>query len=187
MSKLTPPIGPDDRVLGTSTAAVSLAEYGDYECPFCALAHHHVRKVIRDLEHSMRFAFRHLPLAQAHPHALMAAEAAEAAGAQGSFWRMHDMLFENQHALGFSNLIAYATVLNLDVERFASELEQHVHLEKVRRDFRSGAHSGVNGTPTFFIDGERFDGSWEADSLEAAVMRRQLKGGELKGRVHRSP
>ena len=188
MSKLTPPIGADDHVLGPSTATVTLTEYGDYECPFCGLAHQHAQKVIKDFEKSMRFAFRHFPLAQAHPHALLAAEAAEAAGAQGSVWPMHHLLFENQRALGFRNLLAYAAALDLDVERFASELEQHVHLDKVRQDFRSGARSGVNGTPTFFIDGERFDGSWEYASLEAAIMsQRQPRGGEVNVRAHRSP
>lgn len=172
MSKLTPPLGPDDHVLGPSAVRVALAEYGDYECPFCARAHHQAQKVIRDFGSSMRFAFRHFPITQAHPHALQAAEAAEAAGAQGSFWRMHDMLFENQHALELEHLCGYATALDLDVARFIDDMGSHAYLERVKRDFRSGARSGVNGTPTFFIDGERFDGSWDAETLEMAVSSR---------------
>ena len=185
MSKLTPPIGQDDRVLGPSTAAVTLTEYGDYECPFCGRAHQQVQKVIRDLAKSMRFAFRHFPLAQAHPHALLAAEAAEAAGAQGRFWPMHDLLFENQQALEVEDLLGYASALDLDMARFTDDLEGHVHLERVKRDFKSGARSGVNGTPTFFINLERFEASWDADTLEAAVARTiQVKG--EREHAHRS-
>jgi protein-disulfide isomerase len=117
----------------------------------------------------VRFAYRHFPLAEVHPHALQAAEAAEAAGAQGKFWPMHDMLFESQVALEVDDLIGYADVLGLDEVRFVDDLETHAHLEKVKADFRSGVRSGVNGTPTFFIEGVRFDGSWDPDTLTAAL------------------
>lgn len=172
MNMLTPAIGPDDHVLGPSSAAVTLAEYGDYECPFCSRAHQQTKKVLRDFQASVRFAFRHFPLAQAHPHALLAAEAAEAAGAQGSFWQMHDLLFANQHALEVEDLLGYAAALGLNMARFTDDLNRSVYLERVKGDFRSGARSGVNGTPTFFIDGERFDDNWDAHTLEAAVARR---------------
>jgi len=165
---------------------VTLAEYGDYECPFCGEAHQQVQKVIRDFERSVRFAFRHLPLSQAHPHALLAAEAAEAAGAQVSFWPMHDLLFENHHALEVEDLLGYAAALDLDVARFADDLDRHVYLERVKRDFKSGARSGVNGTPTFFIDLERFDGSWDADTLEAALARRIPVQGRERDHAGRS-
>ena len=117
----------------------------------------------------MRFAFRHFPLAEMHPHALRAAEAAEAAGAQGKFWPMHDLLFENQRALRDQDLLGHAAALGLDVPRFAAELADHRWEPRVREDFMSGVRSGVNGTPTFFINGIRHDGPWDADALTEAL------------------
>lgn len=169
MSKLTPHVGPADHVVGPPDAPVTLVEYGDFECPYCGRAHFVLREVMRRLDGDVRFVFRHFPLAELHPHALMAAEAAEAAGAQGKFWPMHDMLFENQDALELADLLGYAEDLELDTERFAIDLETHAHLDKVKRDFQSGVRSGVNGTPTFFIDGVHHDGSWDADTLTAAL------------------
>lgn len=169
MSKLVQPVGANDHVLGPSVAAVTLVEYGDYECPHCGHAYPVVEEVLRHLGHEVRFAFRHFPLSQLHPRALMAAQAAEAAGAQGEFWRMHQMLFENQEALEPDDLLAYAQAVGLETTRFARELRDEVHLPKVQADFRSGVRSGVNGTPTFFINGARFDLPWAPDTLEAAI------------------
>jgi protein-disulfide isomerase len=169
MSRLSPPVGPGDHTLGNADSPVILVEYGDYECPFCGRAHLSVKEVLRRMGPDVQYAYRHFPLAEAHPHALAAAEAAEAAGQQRKFWQMHDMLFANQGALEYEDLLGYAHALGLDTERFAAELSSHTHQRKVRDDFHSGVRSGVNGTPTFFIDGERWDGNWDADSLVAAI------------------
>jgi protein-disulfide isomerase len=147
-------------------------EYGDYQCPYCGAAHPIVKALQRRLGDTMRFAFRHFPLATIHEYAEGAAEAAEAAGAQGKFWPMHDMLFENQPNLDFDSLIAYATELGLDTERFALELENQVHAPHVREDFISGIRSGVNGTPTFFINGVRHEGSFDFQSMLEAIQAR---------------
>lgn len=169
MSRLNPPLGPGDHMLGDPDAPVTLVEYGDYECPYCGRAHNALEEVLRRMGSEVLYAYRHFPLAEVHPHALAAAQAAEAAGAQGKFWPMHDMLFENQDALEYADLLRYADALELDVERFASDLANHTHLEKVKSDFHSGVRSGVNGTPTFFIDGVRFDGKWAPDTLIAGL------------------
>lgn len=160
-----------DHILGHPTAPVTLLEYGDYECPYCARAHVVVTDVLRRMGNDVRFAFRHFPLTRLHPHAMLAAEAAESAGAQGEFWPMHAMLFENQDALEFDDLIGYARLLRLDVRRFAEDLETEAHSANVANDLRSGVRSGVQGTPTFFIDGARHDASWDAETLTAALQR----------------
>jgi protein-disulfide isomerase len=126
--------------------------------------------VQRRLGRRLRFAFRHFPLAEMHPRALPAAEAAEAAGAQGRFWEMHDLLYANQPALEDADLLAYATALDLDVRRFVSELAERTWELRVREDFMSGVRSGVNGTPTFFINGVRHDGGWDVETLTEAFM-----------------
>jgi protein-disulfide isomerase len=171
---LTPPVGAQDHVQGPTSAPVTLVEYGDFECPFCGRAHPIVKTLQRQFDDLMRFAFRHFPLTQAHPHAQSAAEAAEAAGAQGTFWPMHDMLFEHQYALEFDDLVAYAAALDLDVERFAEELATGLHRPRVREHFMSGVRSGVNGTPTFFINGRRHDDAWDLETLGAAIQRTAL-------------
>jgi protein-disulfide isomerase len=166
---LTLPVSERDHVQGPETAPVTLVEYGDFECPYCGAAHPIVKAIQRQLEDQLRFVFRHFPLSTAHPHAMTAAEAAEAAGAQGRFWEMHDTLFENQQALDDVSLVTYARALGLDVERFEREMAAHVYAPRVREDFVSGVLSGVNGTPTFFINGARHDGSWDAESLLEAL------------------
>jgi protein-disulfide isomerase len=166
---LTPPVSERDHVIGTRTAPVTLVEYGDYECPYCGAAHPVVKEVRRRLGSGLRFAFRHFPLTRVHPHAEHAAEAAEAAGAQGKFWPMHDLLFEHQNALDDEDLLVYAASLGLDLDRFASELELGVHAPRVREDFLSGVRSGVNGTPTFFINGRRHEGASDVQTLLAAI------------------
>jgi protein-disulfide isomerase len=169
--QLTPPVGPDDHVIGPPDASVTLVEYGDFECPYCGQAHPIVKAVLQEMGDELRFAFRHFPLAEAHPHAELAAEAAEAAGAQGSFWEMHDMLFEHQQALDEPDLVRYAAVLGLDGGRFIRELAAHVYAPEVRDDFRSGVRSGVNGTPTFFINGVRYDGPWTDLAMFMGALR----------------
>jgi protein-disulfide isomerase len=157
---LTPPVSERDHVTGPEDAPVTLVEYGDFECPYCGMAYKVVKSAQQDLGKQLQFVFRHFPLAEAHPHARNAAQAAEAAAAQGKFWEMHDVLFEHQDALEPEDIIGYAKSLGLDVVKFASDLKDPKHAKRVREDFRSGVRSGVNGTPTFFINGSRYEGSW---------------------------
>lgn len=171
MSRLTTPVGPLDHVLGPPDARVTLVEYGDYECPYCGRAHAIVTQVLRRVE-GVRYAFRHFPLRRAHPHALAAAEAAEAAAAQNAFWPMHAVLFTHQDALEAEDLLAYAEGLELDLARFAAELKAGMYGPRIQQDFRSGLRSGVNGTPTFFVNGVRLDVAWdEPDTLAAALVQ----------------
>jgi protein-disulfide isomerase len=163
------PVGDRDHAQGPANAPVTLVEYGDYECPYCGQAYPIVKAVQKTLGPRLRFVFRNFPLSEMHPHAAGAAEAAEAAGALGKFWEMHDALFEHQDALEAPDLIAYAAGLGLDADRVAKELKSHTHEARVREDFMSGVRSGVNGTPTFFINGERHDGPWDYQDLVAAV------------------
>ena len=167
--RLTVPVSEPDHVLGPATAPVTLVEYGDYECPFCGAAHRSVERVLQVMGNDLRFAFRHFPLSQIHPHAYQAAEAAEAAGAQGRFWEMHDLLFESQDRLGLRDLIGYAGALGLDLERFVTDLRGHAHAGRLREDFLSGVRSGVNGTPTFFVNGLRHDGGYDVEVLLEAL------------------
>jgi protein-disulfide isomerase len=170
-AKLTVPVSNRDHVQGPETAPVTLVEYGDFECPHCAAAHVIVKKVQQIMEDQLRFVFRHFPLSQIHPHAEPAAEASEAAATQGQFWEMHDVLYENQPMLDKRHLVIYAEELGLDVETFVRELESGIYRERVRADFLSGVKSGVNGTPAFFINGVRYDGSWDFPPLVEALAR----------------
>jgi protein-disulfide isomerase len=156
-------------VIGPRDAAIQLLEYGDYECPYCGRAFPEVEQARRALGDALLFAFRHFPLSRVHPHATLAAEAAESAGAQGRFWEMHAVLFENQSALDPADLASYAGELDLDVDRFSADLDRHRFLAKIRRDLMSGMRTGVNGTPTFFINGYRHDGAFDAGALIQAL------------------
>jgi protein-disulfide isomerase len=169
MSRLTPPVSNTDHRAGPDDAPVTLVEYGDYECPHCGSAHAILLAVRERMGPRLRFVFRHFPLAEMHPHAMHAAEAAEAAADQGKFWEMHDALFEHQEALEDADLIRYAQALGLDAERVERELVSSAHEPRVREQFRSGVRSGVNGTPTFFINGLRYDDSWDPDTLLEAL------------------
>ena len=167
--RLTVPVGERDHVVGPATAPVTIVEYGDYECPFCGAAHPVVKALQKALGDELRFAYRHFPLSQIHRHSFQAAEAAEAAGAQDRFWEMHDMLFEHQSRLDTQDLLAYAGALGLELEPFAEDLAEHRHAARVREDFLSGVRSGVNGTPTFFVNGVRHDGGYDLASMLEAV------------------
>jgi protein-disulfide isomerase len=169
---LTMPVSEDrDHIQGPSDAAVTLIEYGDYECPYCGAAYPIVKEVQARMGERLRFVFRNFPITTAHPHAEQAAEAAEAAAVQGSFWEMHDLLYENQKRLENEDLRGYAEQLGLDVGHFDTELSEHVHADRVHDDFLSGVRSGVNGTPTFYINGSRHDDSYDEESLVAALER----------------
>jgi protein-disulfide isomerase len=167
--RLAIPLSEHDHVIGPATAPVELVEYGDYECPYCGAAHGSVKEILRVLGDGVRFAFRNFPLGQIHPHAVQAANAAEAAGAQREFWGMHDLLFENQRHLDTQSLLAYARTLGLDLQRFGADLTQQTYAPRIREDFLSGVRSGVNGTPTFFVNGVRHNGGYDPESLLAAI------------------
>jgi len=158
-----------DHMQGNPDAPLTLVEYGDYECPFCGAAYPIVKQVRQRLGDQLCFVFRNFPLTQLHPHAQHAAEAAESAGGQGKFWEMHDMLFEHQRALDDLHLVQNATAIGLDVARFEMDMAAHTYADRVREDFISGVRSGVNGTPTFFINGRRHDGSYDLKGLLAAL------------------
>jgi len=168
-SKLTLPIAERDHIQGPIDARIALVEYGDYECPFCGEVYPVVKAIQQRLGDSLCFAYRNFPLANMHPHSFRAAEAAEAAGAQGKFWEMHDLLFENQDALEDKDLARYAVALGLDARRLMTEVLAGQYEARVREDFRSGTRGGVNGTPSFFINGARYDGARGLDALLAAV------------------
>lgn len=171
MPMLTPPVNNNDHVLGPHKALVTLVEFGDFECPYCGMAYPIVKDVIKEFGNDLRFAFRHFPLSEIHPHAEKAAEAAEAAAAQvkSKFWPMHDMLYENQDALDDMALLQYVEALDLDMEIFATALEQGTYRPKVEGHFMCGVYSGVNGTPTFFINGRRHQGSYDFETLSQAI------------------
>jgi protein-disulfide isomerase len=160
-----------DHVQGPADAAVTLVEYGDYECPYCGAAYPIIKEVQARMGARLRFVFRNFPIATSHPHAEQAAEAAEAAAAQGRFWEMHDLLYENQKRLRDDDLRGYAEKLGLDIDLFDRELVEHVHTARVHEDFMSGVRSGVNGTPTFYIDGVRYNDSYDLETLLAALQR----------------
>jgi protein-disulfide isomerase len=160
-----------DHIQGPADAAVTLVQYGDYECPYCGAAYPIIKEVQDRMGERLRFVFRNFPITTSHPHAQRAAEAAESADAQGKFWQMHDLLYENQRRLRDQDLRAYAERLGLDVEQFDKEMADHVHAERVHEDFLSGVRSGVNGTPTFYINGMRHDDSYDAETLLDALER----------------
>ena len=157
--------------LGRAEAPVTMLEYADFECPDCGVAHRVLESLVTDYPERVRLVFRNFPVATSHPNATAAAEAAEAAGAQGRFWPMHDLLFTHQQALEPGDLRGHARTLGLDMDRFDREMAGHVHLAKVRADFHQGVLDGVNGTPTIFLNGQRFDGMHEAPHLLAAIAR----------------
>ena len=154
-----------DHIRGKSNAPITLVEYGDYECPHCGQAHAVVNEIQTHLKDQLRFVFRNFPLTQIHPHAQQTAEAAEAGGVQKKFWEMYDILYENQQALDYYHLIEYASIVGLNIERFNNDLFSHVHASRIHEDFISGVRSGVNGTPTFFLNGVRYNDSWDYETL----------------------
>jgi protein-disulfide isomerase len=168
---LSVPVGPDDWTDGPADAPVTLVEYGDFECPHCGSMEPVLQELRQRMGPRMRFVYRHFPLTSSHPHAASAAEAAEAAGAQGAFWPMHDAIFANQQALTDPDLVRYAAALGLDAAAVAEALRSHTYEPNVREDFMSGVRSGVSGTPTFFINGVRYDGNYDLESLTRAVQK----------------
>ncbi len=155
-----------DHIEGPVKAALTLVEYGDYQCPYCGAAYPEVKKVQKELGSELRFVFRNFPLTNIHEHAMNAAETAEAASAQGKFGPMHDFLYEHQAKLGDPSVaLAYAKKLGLDSQKFEREITQHVYQKRIKDDFMGGVRSGVNGTPTFYVNGVRHDGDAIAKAL----------------------
>ena len=169
LSRLLLPIQADDHVQGLPDAHYTLVEYGDYECPDCGRLFVTIRDLHAELGDDLRLVFRHYPRSGIHPHAQQASEAAEAAGAQGRFWEMHDLLFENQAALRTKELHGYAQRLGLDAARFREELKNRTYEDRVREDFRRGVANGVYGTPGLFINGLRHNGAIDRDSVRARL------------------
>jgi protein-disulfide isomerase len=167
--ELTVPVTGADHSIGHADALVTVVEYGDLECPNCKQAAPAVKLLLHRFAGRIRFVFRHFPLEEVHPHAIAAAEAAESAGAQGRFWAMHDLLFENQAHLKPHQLRHYAEQLQLDMPRYAFETDDHVYLQRIREHMQNGLESGVRSTPTFFVNGKVQDVSFGLGALFSAV------------------
>jgi len=176
VSVLALPISYRDHIQGLPTAVMTLVKYGDYQCPDSAKAHGTVQEIQQQLGNSLCYVFRHFPRPNIHPQAQPAAEAAEAAAKQGKFWQMHDLLFANQHALKDGDLAEYAARLELDVMQFLREMSEDMYVQRVQADIDSGIQSGVDRTPTFFINRLRYDGACDKEGLIAALTRNQSSG-----------
>jgi formate-nitrite transporter family protein len=166
---LSSPVSARDHAEGPADAPLTLVEYGDYQCPYCGAAYPVVKRLQKTLGKKLHFVFRNFPLTQAHPYALIAAETAEAAALQGKFWEMHDLLFEQQALLEPDIISTWAARLGLDLEKLGNDISQGVAEDHIKEDRQSGIRSGVNGTPTFFINGTRYDGSLDYNSLLSAL------------------
>jgi protein-disulfide isomerase len=166
---LTSPLSAEDHVDGPERAELELVIYGDFQCPYCTAAYPILRRIRDQLSSRLIFAFRHFPLREIHPDAERAAEASEAAAAQGAFWEMHDRMYEARGALGREDLIGYAAELGLDADRVAGEIDSEAHRPRIQRDVDTGLASGVGGTPTFFVNGRLHRGSFDASSLITAL------------------
>ena len=171
MATLKTPVTPQDHIQGREDAQATLVEYGDYECPHCGAAYRIIKRVQKYFGRTLRFVFRNFPLREMHPHAESAAEVAEFAGVQGKFWEMHDRLFENQERLSGPLYSELAGELRLSPAALWEALEDGRYRNRVRADFSSGVRSGVNGTPTFFINGKRHDGAVDYESLVLAIQQ----------------
>ena len=169
-SKLTPRVSARDHIEGNADALVTLVEYADYQCPYCGAAHPVIKHLQKSLGEKLRFVFRNFPLTDAHPYALLAAQAAEAAALQGKFWQMHDLIFENQEELEPEVLPVWARKIGLDVDQFAKAVREERVTKRIEEDYASGLDSGVDGTPSFFINGMRYEGEDDYDSLHSALL-----------------
>ena len=170
MTKLRVPVNSNDHIIGNSQANITLLEYGDYQCPSCGFAHPLIKRLMKQFYGELRFVFRNFPLHEAHPFALMAALAAEAAALQNKFWEMHDIIYENQEDLDGNTLLHWADILKLNLPKFTKDCQNQSLLLKIEKEIENGVRSGVNGTPTFFINGNRLDSYYDSyESLEYAI------------------
>jgi len=168
-AKLTRLVSTRDHAAGPADAPVTLVEYGDFQCPYCRAAYPVVKRLQKKLGKKLRFVFRNFPVTQSHPYALIAAETAEAAALQGKFWEMHDLLFEQQDSLTPDIIPVWAKKTGLDLDQFGNDIKQGVVAKRIKEDRQSGIRSGVNGTPTFYINGTRYDGPNDYKSLLEAL------------------
>jgi protein-disulfide isomerase len=175
MSILRVPVSQHDHIIGAKDASVVLVEYGDYECPHCAMAHPVTKQLLSQFDGKLALVFRHFPLTEVHPNAGRAAEAAEFAGAHGLFWKMHDAIYANQHRLNLPTLFQLASAVGLSQLALRDAFASGMFMPKIRADFIGGVRSGVNGTPTFFINGQRHDGSYFFPELSAAIARHMME------------
>jgi len=175
MTQLISAVDNRDHISGNLEAPLELLEYGDYECPYCGAAHPVVKDIQQKLGKDLKFVFRNFPLAKIHRHAFSAAVATEAAGLQGKFWEMHDLIFENQKTLEPENVSYFAEIAGLNLELFGIDIQQKTIIDKVGMDFESGLRSGVNRTPTFFINGKKYEGNW-TDGQLLKYLESQLAG-----------
>ena len=168
-TRLVIPVSERDHRQGPDTAAVTLVQYGDYECPYTRQATSVVQAIQQELGDQLRFIYRNFPLTEIHPHALHAALAAEEAAAQGKFWEMHDYIFHHQHTLADADLEQFAEAVGLDLQQYRQDMREQRALARIEEDVEGGERSGVQGTPTFFINGIQYRGAWEHDALLAAL------------------
>ena len=173
MANLLIPVSTEDHVLGNPDALLTIVEYGDYESSACRRAAGLVARIMAAKESDIIYAYRHFPIEERHLYAERAAEAAEAAGAQGDekFWEMHRMLFDHQDKLDYDSLYLYADMLGLDMERFGADMEQHAHLPRVNRDYMRGLQNGIRTVPSFFISNHLYSGAYSLADLLSAVRR----------------
>jgi protein-disulfide isomerase len=169
MVRLKTPVNHSDHVLGKPSSRITLLEYGDFQCPYCAQADEVMTQIVEKFPSDVNFIFRNFPLKELHPDAMLAAQAAEAAAGQDKYWEMHRLLFERQETLEFEDLIEFADELKLDVQQFIHDIEETTYADKVADDIRSGMRSGVHSTPTFFLNGARYDGEWDIDTLSREI------------------
>jgi protein-disulfide isomerase len=163
--KLTPAVGQDDHIQGATNAPIILLEYGDYQCSYCGEAYSIIKFVQKKFDNRLQFVFRNFPLNEAHPDAFNAALVAEAAAVQGKFWEMHDILYEHQDRLDLESLAGYAKEIGMDAHQFERDIHGTALSDKVEQDFESGIRSGVNGTPSFYVNGSKFEGDWSEQGL----------------------
>ncbi|OJW71476.1 MAG: disulfide bond formation protein DsbA [Candidatus Amoebophilus sp. 36-38] len=169
MTILKAPVTSKDHIRGNVNAPITLLEYGDYECPYCGMAHSIIKRVQKHLGEQLRFVYRHFPLTELHPHAEIAAQAAEFAGAHGHFWEMHDLIYENQKYLDIDLLLKLAKMLKLSDDGLLSSLKNRTYLPKIQNDMLTGEMCGVHGTPTFFLNGHLYTGSYEFEDLVSVI------------------
>ena len=169
MAKLKPPVNDEDHIEGSIQSPVIFLEYGDFQCPYCGAAYPIVKQIQKKFGDKLGFVFRHFPLAESHPYAQISAVASEAAALQGKFWPMHDLIYENQTRLSPKALLTMAESLKLDLKKFQKDIQDPALIEKVETSFESGIDSGVNGTPSFYVNGVKYEGPYDLPSLSHAI------------------
>ena len=175
IKKLTVPVNiGSDHIRGSINTPITLVEYGDYECPYTGMAYSIIKEIMKQFGDNVYIVFRNFPLNDIHPHAQHAAEAAEAAAAQDKFWQMHDYLFEHQKALDDIHLFEYAQKVGLDIDRFKKEMSGHIYAPLINESLRNGIDSGVEGTPTFFVNGVHYEDSLDLDTFSNVLKKNNL-------------